>query len=150
MTDTEFQYLMKLKKKFVVNNSRLPKNGENALFDLISTEANEKFILDVDRRGRIELSKFKLQNRYASTKLPLVRVDIDSPPHINPDGEILSRNHIHIFREIENDTGNLPWAYNLETFADMNFVTKNIKFMDVFMAFCEYCNINVENVQGVM
>ena len=150
MTDTEFQYLMNLKKRFVVENSHLPNNGESDFFDLISIESNEKFILDVDRRGKIELSKFKIQNRYAQTKLPLVRIDIDSPPHINPNGEILSRNHIHIFRETENDTGNLPWAYNLESFDKIKFDINNIRFMDVFMSFCEYCNISVENVQGVM
>lgn len=150
MTDTEFQYLMNLKKRFVVDNSHLPNNGESDFFDLISIESNEKFILDVDRKGKIELSKFKLQNRYAQTKLPLVRIDIDSPPHINPDGEILSRNHIHIFRETENDTGNLPWAYDLESFDKIKFDINNIRFMDVFMSFCEYCNISVENVQGVM
>lgn len=36
------------------------------------------------------------------------RVDIDSPPHRNPDGTMTSRNHIHIYRETDHDTGNLP------------------------------------------
>lgn len=55
----------------------LTQNGESDVFDLKSISTNDKFFLDVDRRGRIELSKFKLQNRYALTKLPLVRIDID-------------------------------------------------------------------------
>ena len=64
----------------------LPKNGESQIFDVESESTKDKFYIDVDRRGRIELSRFKLQNRYAMTKLPLVRIDIDSPPHLNPDG----------------------------------------------------------------
>ena len=98
----------------------------------------------MDRRGRIELSKFKLQNRYALTKLPLVRIDIDSPPHMNPDGTKTSRNHIHIYKEVDNDTGNLPWAYDLENFAQIKFNEDNIIFMDIFTGFCEYCNINIK------
>ena len=43
-----------------------------------------------------------------------------------------------------------PWAYDLETFEKIKYDRKNIRFMDVFFAFCEYCNIDVENVQGVM
>lgn len=54
----------------------LTRNGESDVFDLKSISTNDKFFLDVDRRGRIELSKFKLQNRYALIKLPLVRIDI--------------------------------------------------------------------------
>ena len=105
MTDLEFKRLMQLQKIFVKSSIILPNNGENSIYDLKSKETQDKFYLDVDRRGRIELSRFKLQTRYAVTKLPLVRIDIDSPPHLNPDGTKTSRNHIHIYREVDNDTG---------------------------------------------
>ena len=150
MTDLEFMDLMNMQKLFVEKNCQLPNNGDTKIFDLISNDANEKFLLDVDRKGRIELSKFKLQNRYAQTKLPLVRIDIDSPPHMNPDGTKVSRNHIHIYKDMENDTGNLPWAYDLEGFDGVKFDSDNIQFMDVFISFCEYCHISIENIQGVM
>lgn len=150
MTDIEFHVLMGLKKVFTLESCRLPNNGETVTYDLISPESNEKFLFDIDRKGKIELSKFKLQNRYTKTKLPLVRIDINSPPHMNPDGAIVSRNHIHIFKEMDSDTGNLPWAYDLETFEEIKYDRSNIQFMDIFNAFCEYCNIDIENVQGVM
>lgn len=150
MTDLEFQNLMELTKRFVRDEVELPKNGENETYDLESTSTRDKFYLDVDRRGRIELSRFKLQNRYAVTKLPLIRIDIDSPPHLNPDGTKTSRNHIHIYKQMDNDTGNLPWAYDLETFDKINFNGENINFMEIFLAFCEYCNIIVDSVQGVI
>lgn len=150
MTDLEFKALMELKKVFIKSSIELPNNGESEVYDLESTETRDKFYLDVDRRGRIELSRFKLQNRYVVTKLPLVRIDIDSPPHMNPDGTKTSRNHIHIYRETDNDTGNLPWAYDLETFEQIKFSRERINFMEVFMEFCEYCNISIDNVQGVI
>ncbi len=150
MTDLEFKRLMQLQKIFVKSSIILPNNGENNIYDLQSKETQDKFYLDVDRRGRIELSRFKLQTRYAVTRLPLVRIDIDSPPHLNPDGTKTSRNHIHIYREIDNDTGNLPWAYSLEEFEQIKFNQNNIMFMDIFSSFCEYCNISMENIQGVI
>ncbi len=150
MTDLEFKRLMQLQKIFVKSSIILPNNGENSIYDLKSKETQDKFYLDVDRRGRIELSRFKLQTRYAVTKLPLVRIDIDSPPHLNPDGTKTSRNHIHIYREVDNDTGNLPWAYSLEEFEQIKFNRNNIVFMDILSSFCEYCNISMENIQGVI
>lgn len=150
MTNSEFHNLIKLKKIFTKDTIELPNNGENDTYDLKSTETRDKFYLDIDRRGRIELSKFKLQNRYATTKLPLIRIDIDSPPHMNPDGTKTTRNHIHIYRETDNDTGNLPWAYSLESFELIQFNKDNINFMEVFSSFCEYCNINIDNIQGVI
>ena len=113
----------------------MPNNGKSETYDLERKNFKDKFYLDVDRSGRIELLKFKIQNRYAITRLPLVRIDIDSPPHINPDGTKISRNHIHIFRETDNDTGNLPWAYDLENFEGINFDKNNINFMNVFSDF---------------
>ena len=114
MTNLEFENLLQMKKVFVKDNVSLPSRGEAGIFDLKSKTTNDKFYLDVDRRGRIEFSKFKIQNRFAGNKLPLVRIDIDSAPHMNPDGSKTSRNHIHIFKEMENDTGNLTLEYSLE------------------------------------
>lgn len=147
MTDSEFQFLKGLKKVFSESGVKLPANGQNITYDIRSTETRDTFLLDVDRRGRIELSKCKLQHRYTTTKLPLIRVDINSPPHINPDGTVLSRNHIHIFKEIDNDTGNLPWAYDLETFSDIRFDKDNINLSDIFIQFCGYFNIDCGGVQ---
>ena len=150
MTNSEFKKLMALTKIFVKDNIELPRNGEFETYDLESRESRAKFYLDIDRRGRIELSKFKMQNRYAVTKQPLVRIDIDSPPHRNPDGTLTSRNQIHIFRETDNDTGNLPWAYDLGTVIPVKPDQDRIDFMTIFSRFCEYCNICIDNVQGVI
>lgn len=140
-----------MSKNFVKYKVDLPQNNESSVFDLVGNVPTEKFFLDIDRRGKIELSKFKIQTRYATTKFPLVRIDIDSPPHLNPDGTKTSRNHIHIYKDMGTmDTGNLPWAYNLDEFYKFDFVDKRIDFMYIFHAFCKYCNINTDNIQGVV
>lgn len=139
---------MALTKYFTKKNIRLPLSGENDIFDLAARETMDKFFLDVDRRGRIEL-KAKIQTRYALTKVPLVRIDLNSPPHINPDGTKVSRNHIHIYKDTDFDTGNLPWAYEL-TSINIFANDRPTDFMQIFYHFCGYCNIESHNIQGVM
>lgn len=148
MTNTEFNILMGLTKTFSQSPIKLPMPGINKIYNLESTSSDDKFFLDVDRRGKIELSKFKIQHRYAITKLPLVRIDIDSPPHTNPDGSRVSRNHIHIYKEVEFDTGNLPWAYELNSVNGFSEIP--LDFISIFHFFCDYCNILTNNVQGVI
>ena len=46
--------------------------------------------------------------------------------------------------------GNLPWAYDLETIMPVKLDQGGIDFMTVFLRFCEYCNISIDNVQGVI
>ena len=145
MTDFEFQDLIKLQKIFKKSNIILPNKGEREKFDLISKSTNDKFYLDINRRGRIELSKCTLQTRWGFNNIPLVRIDIDSPNHMNPDGVMKSRNHIHIYKGSINATGNLPWAYDLEEFG-----IRYSNFMQVFYDFCAYCNIETNKVQGVI
>ena len=108
MTDAEFECLLQMSKNFVKYKVDLPQNNESSVFDLVGNVPTEKFFLDIDRRGKIELSKFKIQTRYATTKFPLVRIDI------------------------------------------FDFVDKRIDFMCIFHAFCKYCNINTDNIQGVV
>lgn len=149
MTDTEFKQLLELNKIFVKNPIKLPQQGYYKEYDVNSKTTNDKFIIDVDRRGMIELSKYKIQTRYEKTKLPLIRIELNGPPHMNPDGRKLSRNHIHIYRETENDTGNLPWAYDLSDFRDYDF-GNDFDFSIIFFKFCDFCHIDSKNIQGVI
>ncbi|WP_270739811.1 DUF6978 family protein [Massilioclostridium coli] len=149
MTDSEFKSLMKLKKKFSEDSICLPKQGESCMFHVESLSTRDKFYVDTDRSSKIEL-KIKIQNRYALTKQPLVRIDINSPFHRNPDGTRISRNHIHIFKETDNMTGNLPWAYELETFDANLFKIQTLDFTQIFYDFCDFCNIEINNIQGVI
>ena len=66
MTDIEFQSLIQLKKIFAKKDVILPFTGNCNTYDLKSTTTSDKFYLDIDRRGSIEL-KVKLQSRYVRT-----------------------------------------------------------------------------------
>ncbi len=153
MSNSEFEFLMKLNKQFIKKPVKLPDRQEKSLHNLKSITTNDMFLLDIDRRCRLEFSKIKMQERNEATKVPLVRIDIDAPPHMNPDGTKTSRNHIHIYQETENDTGNLPWAYDLSEMKEFLFEEEKIIFVDIFLNFCKYCHIVIEEedkIQGVM
>lgn len=129
--------------KVMPQNTILPSANERKTFELSTDFKDLKIFVDIDRAGRLELRKCKIQDRYRS--LPLIRVDIDSPPHRFKDGSTTSRNHIHIFNpdKDENDT------FNLEDFDATLF--KNINnFSSILFDFCSYCNIQMPNVQGVI
>lgn len=143
LTDDQFNILMKMEKIFQ-KQFDLPGPNESIKLDVISKDKTEKFHLDLDRRGKLELHKCKLQNRYQ--KEPIIRLEIDAPPHRNPDGTITSRNHIHIYRE----GYGLSWAYDISTL-DKNLFKNLLNFIDIFTNFCKYCNIKlIKNIQGVI
>lgn len=147
MTDNEFQVLMAMQKHVIDDIIMLPKQGEVcAPVNVVSDSTSDAFNIDLDRRGTITLSKKKLQERYLNNPMGMVRLEIDAPPHINPDGRRLSRNHIHIWQK----KYGMAMAYELDEISDTLF--KNIHdFTSVFYDFCEFCNIDLSTIeiQGV-
>lgn len=106
--------------------------GESKVFDLVSLDEKEKFLLDVNRKGRIKLTKCTYQKRYRRV-IVLARLDIDGPPHTNPDGEKVLCPHLHIYKEGYGE----KWAYPvpLDKFSD----TKNLDIL--LRDFMKYCNV---------
>lgn len=155
MTNHEYDALLKLQKSFVDKKVILPQEGSRKTFKVNSLETRDQFFFDINRSGSISLSKVTMQTRYKPTRLPLIRLDIGGPPHTNPDGEKLSRRHVHIYRG--NDVEfleNLPWAIELEVFIkdyDKYGLDPNTKsFMDLLYMFCGFCNIDSSLIQGVL
>lgn len=144
ITDQEFRVIMSLEKLFTSEIIGLPLTSQKAEYQLKSTDGKHELMLDIDRRGKFTIHKCKLQNRIHS--YPIIRVDIDSPPHTNPDGTTTSRNHIHIYRE----GYSMSWAYDLSNIHEGLFLTPT-DFMSTFYDFCTYCNItNIPKSQGVI
>ena len=148
MTDYDFKILMSMLKHIEDDKIELPLVGEMGKpITVYSDTTSDIFVIDSDRRSTISLSKKKLQERHMNTQERLIRLEIDARPHTNPDGKVLSRNHIHIFKE----GYGLSFAYDLESFDAKLF--KNLSnFEQIFYDFCEYCNIKTDNaeIQGVI
>jgi hypothetical protein len=76
-----------------------PAPGERLAIPLTSIDKREQFMLDVSR-GQIKLTKATFQNR-ARQAIILMRLDLNGPPHRNPDGvEVPARTCIFIGRDM--------------------------------------------------
>lgn len=140
--DKEFQRLLSLKKTFT-SDFELPTENDKAYF-ILRTDTKESFQLNIERKNTYEVYKSKTQTAYY--KEPLLRIEVDAPPHTNPDGTLIGRNHIHIYRE----GFGLRWAYPLQDFHDIYFKDP-FDFPVLFADFCNY--FNIENnfiIQGVL
>ncbi|MCY3569162.1 MAG: hypothetical protein OXH38_11075 [Chloroflexi bacterium] len=132
LTQAEADYLIALDK--YAEDQRAwpyPIGGGKLSIPLRSEDWRETFLLDL-RRARIDLFKRTHQTR-ARKVYPLVRLDIGSNRHRNPDGEWIGPIHIHHYREGYGD----KWAEEVPVgvFRDL---ADPILTLDDFM---RYCNI---------
>lgn len=98
ITQSEADALIALEKIRVDDKAwSFPNPGEQLLIPLSSVDKRETFTLDITR-SRIKLTKASYQNR-AHQAIILIRLDVDGPPHRNPDGVEIPCPHLHIYRE---------------------------------------------------
>lgn len=103
--------------------------GGKLVIPLFSENKREEFKLDITA-SRIAL-KQTYQNR-SRINIILARVDLNGPPHRNPDGIEFPCPHLHIFQENYGD----KWAYPLPPeFTDIDDV------FTVLLDFMRFCNI---------
>ena len=84
------------------------------------------------RRNQIKLSKRTHQLRLRK-HIPLVRLDLDGPPHRNPDKQKIGPRHLHIYRK----GYGLKWAKPVpkQAFPNLDEPYKTLK------DFLNYCHI---------
>src|SRR5438046_1727577 len=107
LTQDEADELMAMEKRAGDEREWLfPGPGDSITIPLTSLDKRENFMLDVTR-GQIKLSKATYQNR-ARVAIILLRLDLDGPPHRNPDGIEIPCPHLHIYREGLGDKWAIP------------------------------------------
>jgi hypothetical protein len=119
--------------KFPANDrsSEFPFIGGMLEIDLVNYEEREEFILNY-RQNSINLKKRNHLLR-GQQMIVLARLDLDGPPHRNPDGQEIGPRHIHLYKEGFAD----KWAYEipLEAFSNLDDAYKT------FEDFMSYCNV---------
>lgn len=119
---------------------QFPRPGEKISIPLTSTNKREFFNLDVTRAS-IVLEKATYQNR-ARQIVILVRLDINSRPHRNPDNQEVPGSHLHLYREGYHD----KWAFPIPEDMFLNLGD----LYDTLQHFMRFCNIvqppNIERV----
>lgn len=108
-----------------------PSLGGKARAELVAPQASESFILDV-WQGGVVLQKISQQLRARQT-LVLLRLDLGSVPHRNPDGQEIICPHLHIYREGWGDR----WAYELPPELAESLSSPR----ETLYAFMAYCHI---------
>jgi hypothetical protein len=88
-------------------------------------------LLDVTR-GQIKLTKATYQNR-ARQAIVLMRLDLDGPPHRNPDDQEIPCPHLHVYREGYGDKWAIPAP--IDRYPDVQ------DLFSTFAAFMRHCNI---------
>lgn len=61
----------------------MPSAGDGRTYQIESLDGRTAFLMDVNRRGKIKLTRCSYLERYRITDI-LARLDIDGPPHTNP------------------------------------------------------------------
>lgn len=132
LTNQEARDLLSKDKIFIEDEQILLSPGCRDARDVESIDRVDSFKLDY-YRGSIKLSRVRHQLR-SQTTIILVRLDIDGPPHTNPDGQVIGPTHMHLFREGYED----KWAEEI----DRSIFTDAANIRLTLEQFCEYCNIS--------
>jgi hypothetical protein len=135
LTQAEADELIAMPKQPVAEGPVVfPAIGERLVIPLVSTDRTEDFLLDVTR-SRIDLAKITYQTR-GRVVVILLRLDLNGPPHRNPDGVQMPCPHLHIYRE---DFGD-KWAFPIPEgrFANLNDMAQTL------LDFMSECNVTVQ------
>lgn len=114
LSQSEANYLIRLIKTLNVPGIQLPLPGNHIEIPAENVKENEKFVIDVNRRGTINIKKVTYQTRHNRTSI-LIRLDVEGRPHQNPDGEIIPCPHIHLYREGFHDKWAIPLPQHIIT-----------------------------------
>jgi hypothetical protein len=138
LDQTEADRLFQLQKRESNNVQYIAYQGGPPLeIPIVSIAGHEPFILDIAPGRRIKLSKLTLQKRYQSV-IVLARLDIDGPPHRNPDDELIPCPHLHLYREGFGD----KWATSMP----LDIFSNPGDHWQIIQEFLTYCNIELSNL----
>lgn len=146
LTQSEADALIATQKKKTTNEQyNFPPSGEILTIPIISIDESESFLIDVNRKGRIRLTKCTYQERYRGMII-LVRLDIDGSPHTNPEvmsvplsyltpynGQTIQCPHLHLYVEGFMDRWAIP--------APSDIFSRTNDLYDTLMDFFRYCNV---------
>jgi len=130
ITQAEADALIAMEKHRVnEDQSDFQMGGQSLVLPLQSVDCREQFVLDLSR-GRINFSRVKMQTRGRQVVV-LVRLDLGSASHRNPDGKEIAVPHLHIYREGFGD----KWAFAVP--ANQFTATDDVwRTLEEFLRFC--------------
>lgn len=144
--NAEFKEFLKEEKIITDTTITFPSMRNSEVIKARGLQSNQQFLLDINRKS-MRIQRITYQNRIP-TSIILLRLDIDTKPHRNPNGEIIRGTHLHIFDK--NDSCG-SWAFELNDprlqnfFPEFDFSRFNealkSNFITCFTLFCELNHI---------
>jgi hypothetical protein len=100
LTQQEANLLIEMLKKAAEQKQiEFPPVGEKLEFEVVSTEPDEKFTVNIYRK-RIDPKGATYQGRVSRSGEALMRLDVtQNGRHRNPDGEMIVGTHLHVYTE---------------------------------------------------
>ena len=142
LTDDEVKYLILYIKKSIDKtiddiNKEMPLIGRiKKNIQVLDYENNINYILHI-YRGEIE-NKYSMHIRFNENHIHLVRLCINGSNHINSDGTNGGRNHLHVYKNINNQ--HEDYAYDIMKY-NINEFSKNDNLLTSFDKFVKLLNI---------
>jgi hypothetical protein len=132
LTQSEADALLAIEKTRINNDHiKLPDLGGAIDIPLRSHDYREEFILSYTKH-KINLAK---RNHHLRGRkiIGIARLDLDGPPHRNPDGKEIGSRHLHLYRE----GYGLKWAFDIPKDKFINLDDAYQTLQDFF----RYCNV---------
>ena len=138
MTREQTQELIHVMKKLLLTGTYyFPTTGQMNSIPLQSLQSpKDKFTVYVNRKSTIVPGKYSTNLHYPQEDL--LRIDVNGPVHVNPDGTKVPCPHIHIRTK---DTGKWDvWAYDIP--AGFGNTEDYINTVKDFLQYCHTNNID--------
>lgn len=107
LTTNEINEFLEEPKEFLDERIVIPSNNDFASYRGRGLNTNSDYLVDINRKQCV-ITRITFQNRVEVATI-LLRLDIGTKPHRNPDGQRIGGTHLHIYREIYGTS----WAYEL-------------------------------------
>ncbi|EFM26282.1 hypothetical protein HMPREF9225_0091 [Peptoniphilus duerdenii ATCC BAA-1640] len=138
------EYIMLINKFFIDNNISLQKTSEEFVID--SDDKKCQFILNTHRGGEYS-NRIVFNLRYRKSDEMVFRLEIDGKPHVNSDGTLTDRDHVHINQF--KDGKILQYGISLKDFKGI-IIQNTSDICEVFEEFCKYNKIQIPEYQRTM
>lgn len=128
LTDAEARRLIAMLKRALIEAIDFPDRGKKAEFDVVGDTKKDLFTVSIFR-GKIQSKKYSIGARIKKNGISLLELHINATNvHFNPDGEKITKDHWHIYRE---DYGR-KFAIPAEDICDKDFVENTLIFLRKF------------------
>lgn len=128
ITQEEAEKLLQMLKNTLVDEIQFPSAGKSIEFNVEGETKEDIFVINIFR-GKINRLKYNIGACVMKNGIVLLELHINpSNRHPNPDGELITGNHWHIYSE----KYGLKWAFPADDINSEDFEKNTISFLIKF------------------